>query len=173
MNYIQENIEQIQHAIMDLEDGKESAAGMVAIQNVFENIKTVDEAKFLLEKLCSITINQTCEAALITARLIERDALLQEVQQDSNIQQQLLHHVLAQSPATSFNDTQAQASLMNSNNLSTSTSSIGSGNTVIVPFENSILSQTEHMRDFSINPIQSSGSSRSPSPTSSICTNDK
>lgn len=158
---------------MDLEDGKETAAGMNAIQNIFENIKSVEEAKFLLEKLCGVTINQTCEAALITARLMERDALLLEVQQDSNIQQQLLQHVLAQSPATSFGDTQAQAALMNSNNLSNSTTSIGSGNTVIVPFESSILSQTEHMRDFSINPIQSSGSSRSPSPTSSNCTNDK
>ncbi|XP_053692673.1 kinesin-like protein KIF21A isoform X2 [Sabethes cyaneus] len=105
MNYIQENITQIQHSIMELEEGKESATEQIHLQNILENIHSVDEAKFILEKLCGATIAQVCESALTQTRLKEREALLNEVQQDSSIQQQLLQHILERTPAATLSDT--------------------------------------------------------------------
>lgn len=102
--YIQNNIEQIQNSIMELEAGKDTAQEQHTIQIILENIKSVDEAKFLIEKLCSNSIIQACDVGLTHTRLKEKEALLNEVQQDSNIQQQLLQHVLARNPAIALSE---------------------------------------------------------------------
>lgn len=104
LSYIQQNIEHVQNSIMELEEGKESAHEQLTIQNLLENLKSVDEAKFLIERLCGNSILQACDAGLAHTRLKEKEALLTEVQQDSNIQQQLLQHVLARNPATALSD---------------------------------------------------------------------
>lgn len=103
LNYIQENISHIQHSIMELDEGKESTSEPQAIRNMVEDVDTLEEAKFLLEKLCSTAIVQTCDIALKQTRLLERDAILNEVQQDSSMQQQILQHVLSQNPTLSDN----------------------------------------------------------------------
>lgn len=83
LNYIQENITQVQHSIMELEEGKESAAEQVTLQNMLESIKNVDEAKYLIERLYSSSISQSCDVSVVQSRLKEKEALLTEVQQDS------------------------------------------------------------------------------------------
>jgi hypothetical protein len=83
LNYIQENITQVQHSIMELEEGKESASEQLSLQNMLESIKNVDEAKYLIEKLYSSSISQFCDVGVIESRLKEKEALLNEVQQDS------------------------------------------------------------------------------------------
>lgn len=122
LNYIQENIEQVQNSIMELEEGKESAHEQLSLQNILEGLRSVDEAKFLIEKLCTNSIIQACDVGLAHTRLKEKETLLTEVQQDSNIQQQLLQHVLARNPAialsevtiaSSSNGTIERASIMN------------------------------------------------------------
>lgn len=105
LTYIQENIMHIQHSIMELEDGGEHAHEAQIVANIVEEVQTIEEAKFLLEKLCNITIMQTCDIALSQTRLLEREAILDEVQQDSSIQQQLLQHVLSQNPSVNLSDT--------------------------------------------------------------------
>ncbi|XP_055632289.1 kinesin-like protein KIF21B isoform X3 [Toxorhynchites rutilus septentrionalis] len=117
MNYIQENITQIQHSIMELEEGKESATEQLQLQNILENVRTVEEAKFILEKLCGTSIAQVCETALTQTRLKEREALLNEVQQDSSMQQQLLQHILARTPAATLSDTSFSSGQSNNSNL--------------------------------------------------------
>lgn len=104
LSYIQQNIEQIQNSIMELEEGKESAQEQLMIQTILEGIKSVDEAKFLIDKLCGNSILQACDVGLTHTRLKEKEALLNEVQQDSNIQQQLLQHVLARNPAIALSE---------------------------------------------------------------------
>jgi kinesin family member 21 len=104
LNYIQENIEQIQNSIMELEEGKESAHEDLAVQNLLESLRSVDEAKFLIEKLCTNSIIQACDVGLAHCRLKEKETLLNEVQQDSSIQQQLLQHVLARNPAIALSE---------------------------------------------------------------------
>lgn len=115
LSYIQQNIEQIQSSIMELEEGKESAHEQLTIQNILENLKSVEEAKFLIEKLCSNSIIQACDVGLTHTRLKEKEALLNEVQQDSSIQQQLLAHVLARNPAIAL----SEATISSNGNVST------------------------------------------------------
>lgn len=115
LNYIQENISQIQNSIMELEEGKESADEIAALNNILEQVRTVDEAKYLIERLFGTTISLTCEEALSSTRLKERETLLQEVQQDSSMQQQLLQHVLAQTPTSAFTDILQTSDMLRSN----------------------------------------------------------
>ncbi|XP_058451536.1 kinesin-like protein KIF21A isoform X4 [Malaya genurostris] len=117
MNYIQENITQIQHSIMELEEGRESAAEQIQLQNILENIRSMEEFRFILEKLCGASIAQVCEAALTQTRLKEREALLNEVQQDSSIQQQLLQHILAKTPAATLSETSFSSGHSNNSNV--------------------------------------------------------
>lgn len=122
LNYIQENIEQVQNSIMELEEGKESAHEQLALQNILENIRSVDEAKFLIEKLCTNSIIQACDVGLAHTRLKEKETLLTEVQQDSNIQQQLLQHVLARNPAIALSEVTIASNGTNEKSILTDTS---------------------------------------------------
>lgn len=79
LNYIQENITQVQHSIMELEDGKETVNESQALHSMIEDVQTVEEAKFLIEKLSNSAILQTCDIALTNSRLTEREAILNEV----------------------------------------------------------------------------------------------
>ncbi|XP_059619317.1 kinesin-like protein KIF21B isoform X1 [Phlebotomus argentipes] len=158
LNYIQENITQVQHAIMELEEGKESATEALSMQNILESVHSVEEAIFFMERLCGAAISQTCDVAITEMRLKEREALLNEVQQDSSIQQQLLQHVLSQTPV-SFPESYA-GSCSNAGRQSP-TNSISSTSTFDIPPSASIL-HTEFSRD--ANNGFSPSSSRSPSP---------
>lgn len=79
LRFVQENITQVQHSIVEIEDGKQSTSDSLNIQNLLENIRTFDEAKFLLEKLTGSSILQTCETALTQNRLLDNEALLSDV----------------------------------------------------------------------------------------------
>lgn len=79
LRFVQENITQVQHSIVEIEDGKQSTSDSQNIQNLLDNIRTFDEAKFLLEKLTSSSILQTCETALTQNQLIDNEALLSDV----------------------------------------------------------------------------------------------
>lgn len=104
LKFVQENITQVQHSIMEIEDGKQASNESQNVQSLLEGIRTFDEAKFLLEKLASSSILQTCETALTQNRLADSEALLSDVKQESNMQHQLLQHVLAQNPSVAFPD---------------------------------------------------------------------
>lgn len=90
---------------MELEDGREHTSDVQLLTNIVDEVHTIEEAKFLLEKLCNIAIMQTCDIALSHSRLQEREAILDVVQQDSSIQQQLLQHVLSQNPSVNLSAT--------------------------------------------------------------------
>lgn len=79
LRFVQENITQVQHSIVEIEDGKQSTSDSQNIQNLLENIRTFEEAKYLLEKMTNSSILQTCETALTQNRLIDNEALLSDV----------------------------------------------------------------------------------------------
>lgn len=79
LRFIQENITQVQHSIMEIEDGKQATSEQQNIQGILENVRTFEEAKYLLEKLTNSSILQTCETALTQNRLIDNEALLNDV----------------------------------------------------------------------------------------------
>lgn len=144
LRFVQENITQVQASIVEIEDGKQSTSDTMNIQNLLDNVRTFEEAKFLLEKLTSTSILQTCETALTQNRLVDNEALLSDVsykpsiskmqlafgriqisnkyiffstfhpqiKQESNMQHQLLQHVLLQNPSVNFPDTLVTAPIM-------------------------------------------------------------
>lgn len=79
LRFVQENITQVQHSIVEIEDGKQSSSDTQNIHNLLDNVRTFDEAKYLLEKLTSSSILQTCETALTQNRLVDNEALLSDV----------------------------------------------------------------------------------------------
>lgn len=79
LRFVQENITQVQHSIVEIEDGKQSTSDTQNIQNLLENVRSFEEARFLLEKLTSSSISQTCETNLTQNRLIDKEALLSDV----------------------------------------------------------------------------------------------
>lgn len=84
LKFVQENITQVQHSIVEIEDGKQSTAATQNVQNILDNVRTFDEAKYLLEKLTNTSILQTCETSLTQNRLIDNEALLNDVKLNAN-----------------------------------------------------------------------------------------
>ncbi|XP_030383515.1 kinesin-like protein KIF21A isoform X2 [Scaptodrosophila lebanonensis] len=97
ISYVQENIEHVQQAIIAFEEGKESPQNdMQKIQSLLDNVTTLEEAKFLLQRLSDNAVYLTCTSAINEGQLQEYKTLLNEATQESNIQQQLLQYFLSQ-----------------------------------------------------------------------------
>lgn len=155
LNYIQENIEHVQQAIMEFEEGKESSNDTQNLQSLIENVKTVDEAKFLLEKLSQIAISQTCDTSLAQTKLLEREALLKDIQQENGIQQQLLQHFLTQNPSVQITDLFDSLNLSSTNSINT----VNSNSTFDIP------STTNNLTSSNIESTNQTSRSPSPAPT--------
>lgn len=157
LNYIQENITEVQNSIMELEEGKEASLGQATIQNLLDNINTVDEAKYFIEQLCGTAILQSCDVAITETRLMEQEALLNTVQQDSNMQQELLNHVLSQAPAKTITENLNLNSNLLKTHFSGSNTSLSSNMTYDIPLT--------ALDNLNLNSEHSPRSSRSPSPS--------
>ncbi|XP_026835310.1 kinesin-like protein KIF21A isoform X2 [Drosophila erecta] len=97
ISYIQENIEHVQQAIMEFEDTKDTVQSHVnKIQSLLDEVSTVAEAKFILQKFSDTSIVMSCNLAIAESHLQEKESLLKEVKQESGIQQQILQHFLSQ-----------------------------------------------------------------------------
>uniref|UniRef100_A0A182MUL0 Kinesin motor domain-containing protein n=1 Tax=Anopheles culicifacies TaxID=139723 RepID=A0A182MUL0_9DIPT len=105
MNYLHDTIDELQKSIIQIEDGKDLSAEHAMLQSLMDNIATVEEAKFMLQRVCSVTIGHVCEAGVAQSKLRERDALLTELQRDTSVQEQLLQYILTRAPATSTSET--------------------------------------------------------------------
>ncbi|KAH8306623.1 hypothetical protein KR044_000212, partial [Drosophila immigrans] len=105
IGYLQENIEHIQKAIMEFEDVKDPVhSDTNKIQGIFEKINTVEEAKYLLQKLTDNAIYMTCNTSMVESRMQEHEALLKEAQHESGIQQQLLQYFLSNNTSVQISD---------------------------------------------------------------------
>ncbi|XP_049283369.1 kinesin-like protein KIF21A isoform X1 [Anopheles funestus] len=105
MNYLHDTIDELQKSIIQIEDGKDLSTEHAMLQTLMDNIGTVEEAKFMLQRVCSVTIGHVCEAGVTQSKLRERDALLTELQRDTSVQEQLLQYILTRAPATSTSET--------------------------------------------------------------------
>uniref|UniRef100_A0A8W7MIA6 Kinesin motor domain-containing protein n=1 Tax=Anopheles arabiensis TaxID=7173 RepID=A0A8W7MIA6_ANOAR len=104
MNYLHDTITELQKSIIQIEDGKDLNSEHLMLQTIMENIGTVEEAKFMLQRVCTVTIGHVCEAGVAQSKLRERDALLTELQRDTSVQEQLLQYILTRAPAASASD---------------------------------------------------------------------
>jgi kinesin family member 21 len=145
---------------MELEEGKQTTSEQLALQTILENVRTVDEAKFLLEKMCGASISQVCDVELSQSRLKEKEVLLNTVQQDSNMHQELLQHVLARNPTLGI----TEINLSNPQHSSSSLTAMANllSNTLAV--NNSMSGGGGDNNNLIVN-RSSTSSSRSPSPS--------
>ncbi|XP_052893496.1 kinesin-like protein KIF21B isoform X2 [Anopheles moucheti] len=155
MNYLHDTIDELQKSIIQIEDGKDLNTEHAMLQTIMDNIGTVDEAKFMLQRVCSITIGHVCEAGVTQSKLRERDALLTELQRDTSVQEQLLQYILTRAPATSTSET--------------SFSSAQSANSYVTQSQSNLLENGEPQPSSSQYrlPHVVDSTTRSPSPSSS------
>ncbi|KAM7362467.1 kinesin-like protein 31E isoform 1-T4 [Cochliomyia hominivorax] len=149
LNYVQESIKNIQQTIMELDDSKEVEINNISsIQNLINNIKNLEEAKYLLQRLSSYSIKLSCSLVIMEGRLSEHVALLQDAQQENFIQQQLLQHFLAQNSSEKMTDLfesiTASVSKHSKNNMSDSLVSLKSNETYDIPLTESTLMNSSH-----------------------------
>uniref|UniRef100_A0AAG5DUG3 Kinesin motor domain-containing protein n=1 Tax=Anopheles atroparvus TaxID=41427 RepID=A0AAG5DUG3_ANOAO len=119
MNYLHNTVEQLQASILQVEDGKDLSAEHTMLQSLTDGIGSLEEARFLLLRLCGVTVGHVCEAGLAQIKLDEREALLMQLQKDSSLQDQLLQFILARPPAittseASFSSAQSAYSFVQS-----------------------------------------------------------
>ena len=98
INYLHENIVDCQQNIVQMEQAneiEEDAEDEVAkILDVGE--LGLEEARYLLEKMLTMTVNQTCLATQKEGRIKELDNRMQQALKQNSLHQQLLQHMIEQ-----------------------------------------------------------------------------
>lgn len=78
--------------MVEMGDGEaESEPGVEAL---ISTIRTVDEAQYLLQRMLAFTVEQSCVAAQKQLEVRDMESRLNQVAQESDVQHQLLEHVL-------------------------------------------------------------------------------
>ncbi|XP_047368356.1 kinesin-like protein KIF21A isoform X1 [Vespa velutina] len=92
ISYLQDSIAECQRDMVEMGDGEaESEPGVEAL---ISTIRTVDEAQYLLQRMLAFTLEQSCVAAQKQLEVRDMESRLNQVAQESDVQHQLLEHVL-------------------------------------------------------------------------------
>merc|ERR1719410_1249436 len=98
INYLHDNIVECQQNIVQMEqaneveeDEQDEVLKILDIQDI-----GIEEAKYLLEKLLSMTVNQTCLATQKEGKIKELDNRMQQALKQNSLHQQLLQHMIEQ-----------------------------------------------------------------------------
>ncbi|XP_076346255.1 kinesin-like protein KIF21A isoform X3 [Tachypleus tridentatus] len=103
IDYVHENISECQTSIMQMEESKESDdVDDLDVNSVLANLQ-MDEARYLLQKLLNMAINQSFQVAQKENIVKEIEARLKQVVNSNAVQQQLLQHVLQQANEELYN----------------------------------------------------------------------
>ena len=98
INYLHDNIVECQQNIVQMEQAnevEEDAEDEVAkILDVGE--LGLEEARYLLEKMLTMTVNQTCLATQKEGKIKELDNRMQQAMKQNSLHQQLLQHMIEQ-----------------------------------------------------------------------------
>ncbi|KMQ91046.1 kinesin-like protein kif21b protein, partial [Lasius niger] len=109
ISYLQDSIAECQRDMVEMGDGEaESEPGVEAL---ISTIRTVDEAQYLLQRMLAFTVEQSCIAAQKQLEVRDMESRLNQVAQESDVQHQLLEHVLRDRDLLSLTN--------NQNNIST------------------------------------------------------
>ena len=98
VNYLHENIMECQQQIVEMEqaenpeeDEEEAIAKVININDV-----GLEEAKYLLAKMLSMTVNQCCTATQKDSQVKELENKISQIHHQSTMHQQLLQHMIEQ-----------------------------------------------------------------------------
>lgn len=78
INYVQETIAETQHNVMEIEENQESNEN-ADLEQIVTAIFDIDEAKYIIQKLYTMTLSQSHAVAQRDAKLKENEATLAEV----------------------------------------------------------------------------------------------
>ncbi|XP_011860622.1 PREDICTED: kinesin-like protein KIF21A isoform X3 [Vollenhovia emeryi] len=92
ISYLQDSISECQRDMVEMGDGE--AEGEPGVETLISTIRTVDEAQYLLERMLAFTVEQSCIAAQKQLEVRDMESRLNQVAQESDVQHQLLEHVL-------------------------------------------------------------------------------
>ena len=77
-----------------VEMGDGDVDGESGVESLIGTIRTVDEAQYLLQKMLTFTVEQSYVAAQKQLEVRDMESRLNQVAQESDVQHQLLEHVL-------------------------------------------------------------------------------
>ncbi|KAJ8673461.1 hypothetical protein QAD02_004723 [Eretmocerus hayati] len=112
ISYLQDSISECQRAMVEMGDGDGEAENDAGVDALLGTIRTVDEAQYLMQRMLAFTIEQSYIAAQKQLEARDMETRLKQVAQESDVQHQLLEHVLRDRDLLS---------LSNSNNTNHST----------------------------------------------------
>ncbi|XP_018374137.1 PREDICTED: kinesin-like protein KIF21A isoform X3 [Trachymyrmex cornetzi] len=92
ISYLQDSIAECQRDMVEMGDGE--AEGEPGVETLISTIRTVDEAQYLLQRMLAFTVEQSCIAAQKQLEVRDMESRLNQVAQESDVQHQLLEHVL-------------------------------------------------------------------------------
>ncbi|XP_043255529.1 kinesin-like protein KIF21A isoform X2 [Colletes gigas] len=92
ISYLQDSIAECQRDMVEMGDG--DAEGEPGVEALVSTIRTVDEAQYLLQRMLAFTVEQSCVAAQKQIEVRDMESRLNQVAQESDVQHQLLEHVL-------------------------------------------------------------------------------
>ncbi|XP_012214479.1 kinesin-like protein KIF21A isoform X3 [Linepithema humile] len=92
ISYLQDSIAECQRDMVEMGDGE--AEGEPGVEALISTIRTVDEAQYLLQRMLAFTVEQSCIAAQKQLEVRDMESRLNQVAQESDVQHQLLEHVL-------------------------------------------------------------------------------
>lgn len=78
--------------MMEMGDGE--AEGEPGVEALISTIRSIDEAQYLLQRMFAFTVEQSCSAAQRQVEVRDMESRLNQVAQESDVQHQLLEHVL-------------------------------------------------------------------------------
>ncbi|XP_076284320.1 kinesin-like protein 31E isoform X1 [Lasioglossum baleicum] len=92
ISYLQDSISECQRDMMEVGDGE--TEGEPGVEALISTVQTVDEAQYLLQRMLAFTVEQSCVAAQKQLEVRDMASRLNQVAQESDVQHQLLEHVL-------------------------------------------------------------------------------
>ncbi|CAK9813758.1 Kinesin-like protein KIF21A [Anthophora quadrimaculata] len=92
ISYLQDSIAECQRDMMEVGDGE--GEGEPGVEALISTIQSVDEAQYLLQRMLAFTVEQSCVAAQKQLEVRDMESRLNQVAQESDVQHQLLEHVL-------------------------------------------------------------------------------
>lgn len=88
----QDSISECQRDMVEMGDGE--TEGEPGVEALISTVRSVDEAQYLLQKMLAFTVEQSCVAAQKQLEVRDMESRLNQVAQESDVQHQLLEHVL-------------------------------------------------------------------------------
>ncbi|KAK0161534.1 hypothetical protein PV327_009993 [Microctonus hyperodae] len=102
ISYVQDSIAECQRDMVEVGDC--DVDGEPGVEELIGSIKSVDEAQYLLQRMLNHTVEQSCSAAQRQIEVRDMESRLNQVAQESDVQHQLLEHVLRDRDLLSLNN---------------------------------------------------------------------